>query len=185
MLDSSSSDKKEGVVDYFLSWTLRCASDDGIREYNNERLYHYCRKILSVLLFDDSSKIEEYQIKSVKTWKQWRQIDLCAEVVLENKSNEKEKYALLMENKVYTRLHNNQLERYQKIFEEEYNGGDFRLRYVYFTCHENLGEDELRCRENGFQAYTMDDVSYKASENEEFKLTGNALFDEFWLSNWG
>jgi len=185
MVDSSSSDKKEIVVDYFLSWTLRCASDGGLEYYNNERLVCYCRRILSVLLFDNPSKIKEYRIKSVKTWKQWKQIDLCAEIILENKSGEEEKYALLMENKVYTRLHGNQLERYKEIFEAEYHDSKFNLRYVYFTCHDDFGDDKVSCNENGFQAYTMDDVYNKASEYEEFELTGNALFDEFWLSSWG
>ena len=185
MLDSGSSDKKEIVVDYFLSWTLRCASDEGLEYYNNERLSCYCRRILSVLLFDNPSKIKEYRIKSVKTWKQWQQMDLCAEVILENKSSIEEKHALLMENKVYTRLHGNQLERYKTIFEEDYEGKEFKLHYVYFTCAEDFGEDEAICRKSGFQAYTMDDVYNKISENEELELTGNALFDEFWLSSWG
>ena len=175
----------ELVVDFFLSWTLRCASEEGMERYNNETLCRYCRKILSVLLFDDSSKIQEYRIKSVKTWKQWKSIDLCAEIELENKSGKIEKHALLMENKAYTRLHNNQLERYREIFDGHYNCSEFKQRYVYFTCHDNLGEDEVLCRENDFRAYTMDDVFNKASENEEFELTGNALFDEFWLSCWG
>ena len=185
MLDSSSSDKKEIVVDYFLSWTLRCASNEGLEHYNNERLVCYCRRILSVLLFDDPSTIEEYQVKSVKTWKQWKQIDLCAEIILENKSGEEEKYALLMEDKVYARLHGNQLERYKDIFEKEYQDTGFKQRYIYFTCNDNFGDDEASCDENGFRAYTMDNVFDKVSEYEELEPTGNALFDEFWLSCWG
>ena len=185
MMDSGHTDKKEIVVDYFLSWTLRCASDDAMAVYNNDLLCDYCRKILSVLLFDNPSKIEEYRIESVKTWKQWKQIDICAEIILENKSNEKERYALLMENKVYTRLHGNQLERYKERFEEHYKNSGFKQHYVYFTCDNNFGEDGKYCNEKGFRAYTMNEVYNKALRSENVELTGNALFDEFWLSCWG
>ncbi|MDR1373025.1 MAG: hypothetical protein LBJ17_07940, partial [Dysgonamonadaceae bacterium] len=88
-------------------------------------------------------------------------------------------------NKVYSRLHSNQLERYREIFKEHYKDTDFSLNYVYFTCHDDLGEDEKCCLENGFRPYTMNMVYDKAFENENMELTGNSLFDEFWLSNWG
>ncbi|OAV75702.1 hypothetical protein Barb7_00658 [Bacteroidales bacterium Barb7] len=79
MVDSSDSDKKELVIDFFLSWTLRCAGKDG-EIYENELLSDYCRRILSVLLFGNADNINDYTVKSVKTWKQWKDIDLHANV---------------------------------------------------------------------------------------------------------
>ena len=180
MMDDSKSDKKELVVDYFLSWTLRCASEENINTCF-PLVNEYAKIILETLLELEYNALSH--IKSVKTWKQWKQIDLWVEIVTEQC-----KYALLIETKAYSHLHSNQLERYKEIFENHYENTDFQKHYCLFTLMEEvLKEDLEECEKNEFKAFTMDDI-YNQLEiryPKELKLTGSDFFDEFWFGKWG
>lgn len=190
MMDKSRTDNKESIIDYMLSWTLRMSSISVDCENNSVR--NYCRRILSKLLFDDINKIDkDYKsIESVETWKQWNKIDLLAEVELIDNENNKSKHALLIEDKAYSSLHHDQLNRYKKTFEETYKGTGFEnnLHYVYFTIKERhkIVDDEVLCKEAGFQHYTMEEIRdcFWATEDDLIP-TGNEIFDEFWIKNWG
>ena len=186
MKDKQSSDKIESLVDAFLSWTIQCCDTDKVARYNNARLYDYCKKIASVLLFGNPEELDKYKILSVEAWRQWEKIDLCAEFVLKNKATQKEeKYALLLENKGYSSTHSNQLERYRTIFETHYNGKGFKLEYAYFSCKDQLNElEKEECQSAGYRAYTMDQVFDLANPNKDWDYTGNAIFDEFWFTTW-
>jgi len=179
MMDNSKSDKKELVVDYFLSWTLRCASEENI----NARfplVNEYAKIILEILLGLDNTL---GQIKSVKTWKQWEQIDLWIEII-----TNKCKYALLIETKAYSHIHSNQLERYKETFENHYEDTDFQKHYCLFTLMDEVSKEDLEeCEKNKFKAFTMNDVynHLESRYSKELKLTGSDLFDEFWFGKWG
>ncbi|HCY41729.1 MAG TPA: hypothetical protein DHV48_10295 [Prolixibacteraceae bacterium] len=190
MMDNSVSDNKESIIDYMLSWTMRmsCVPEDGF----NSDVRDYCRKILSIMVFGDIENIDKYykSIQSVKTWRQWKRIDLCAEIEFIDQENKLSKHALLIENKAYSSLHNDQLNRYKKIFEEEYKGTPFEnnLHYLYFTIkdREKIVSDGLLCDEANFRHFTMDEImAYIWKTSEELMLTGNDIFDEFWIKNWG
>lgn len=190
MMDNSSSDSKELIIDFMLSWTFRMSTvyDDG---YNNV-VKDYCIKILSKLMFDDINRIiENYKgIKSVKTWKQWQRIDLLAEVELIDFDNIVSKHVLVIENKGYSSLHGDQLNRYKEIVKNEYLGTDFEknIHYVYFSINERhkISDDILICNEAGFIPYAMDDVQSSIWPTmEALKKTGHEIFDEFWICQWG
>lgn len=186
MHDEKNTGKKESLVDFFLSWTLRCITNRE-RDYHNPKMEEYCKSITSVLLFGDAEKLSKYEIKQVKTWLQWKNIDLCAEFYLFNNETQKEeKYALLLENKVYTSIHNNQLQNYKETFERYYKDTEFNREYVFFSCKSELSDWEKKeCISASYRAYTMDEVLNSAKKEKEWDWTGNALFDEFWLSTWG
>ena len=140
MHDEKNTGKKESLVDFFLSWTLRCITNRE-RDYHNPKMEEYCKSITSVLLFGDAEKLSKYEIKQVKTWLQWKSIDLCAEFYLFNNETQKEeKYALLLENKVYTSIHNNQLQNYKETFERYYKDTEFNREYVFFSCKSKLND---------------------------------------------
>lgn len=187
MMDESNTDNKESIIDYMLSWTLRMANVPV--NFENITLIDYCQQILSKILFDDQLKIKnEYKsIESVKTWKQWKQIDLCAEVILIDKNSNESKHALLIENKAYSTLRNDQLKRYYEIFEEEYKDKDFERHYAYFTIRENVPpEDQSLCDEANYRAFTMDEIADSIWPTQaDLKPTGNEIFDEFWVKSWG
>lgn len=192
MMDDSDSDKKELVVDFFLSWTLRIA---GNKESKNKLLNKYSTQILSKLFFGTPKHINHSEIDTIKVWKQWNNIDLTAELKLKDGT----KHALLMENKVYQSLSKDQLTNYKKIFFNHYKDKDFKLYYTFFTCHDEVSVSEIKaCKEadsieyendTEFKAYTMDDVINSLTDENDKKgkngdLTENPLFDEFWMFNW-
>ena len=188
MKDKRNSDKIEGLAEAFLSWTLQCCDADNAIKYNNYKSHKYCRKIASVLLFGNPDSLDDnvYKIERAETWKQWDKIDLRAEFEITNiKTQEKKKYALLIENKGYSSTHSDQLARYKTTFEGHYNGKDFKLEYAYFSCKDNLNDlEKEECLKAGYRAYTMDQVSDLANPNKDWDYTGNALFDEFWFTTW-
>ena len=186
MKDKQNSDKIESLVDAFLSWTLQCCDTSKVERYNNSKLHEYSKRITSVLLFGNPDELNKYEILSVETWRQWKSIDLCAEIFLKNKETQKdEKYALLIENKGYSSTHSDQLARYKTTFEGHYNGKDFALEYAYFSCKDNLNDlEKEECQSAGYRAYTMDQVFDLANPNKDWDYTGNALFDEFWFTTW-
>lgn len=190
MMDSSNSDSKELIIDYMLSWTLRmsCVYDDG---YNN-KVKGYCTQMLSKIVFDDLNKIRDHYnfIKSVKIWRQRKRIDLWAEIELIDKEDKVSYHALLIESKAYSCIHHDQLNTYKKIFEENYKGTAFEknLHYAYFTIKERkyITSDEEACRAANFLCHTMDEIMDAIWPNmEDFKPTGNEIFDEFWIKSWG
>jgi len=69
MHDEKNKDKKESLVDFFLSWTLRCIIMKK-REYHNPKMEEYCKSITSVLLFGNAEKLNNYKVEQVKTWLQ-------------------------------------------------------------------------------------------------------------------
>ncbi len=188
MKDKRDSDKIEGLAEAFLSWTLQCCDADNAIKYNNYKSHKYCRKIASVLLFGNPDSLGDniYKIERAETWRQWDKIDLWAEFEITNiKTQEKKKYALLIEVKGYSSAHDNQLARYKTIFENHYNEKDFALEYVYFSCKEELKDwEKEECQSAGYRAYTMGDVFDLANPNKDWDYTGNALFDEFWFTTW-
>ena len=186
MKDKQNSDKIESLVDAFLSWTLQCCDTRKVERYNNSKLHEYSKRITSVLLFGNPNELNKYEILSVETWRQWKSIDLCAEIFLKNKETQKdEKYALLIEDKGYSSAHSDQLARYKTTFENHYNEKDFALEYVYFSCKDNLNDlEKEECLKAGYRAYTMDQVFDLANPNKDWDYTGNALFDEFWFTTW-
>ncbi|MDE5963744.1 MAG: PD-(D/E)XK nuclease family protein, partial [Alistipes sp.] len=116
MCDDSECDHgKETMLDYELSWVIRLAAD---REQckGNEALYTKCRAILGKLL--EEKRVGEYHVKSASVWKQWRRIDLTANIMLE-KNGCLEKHVIIVENKAYTQLRDNQL-AYSEIVNDEY-----------------------------------------------------------------
>ncbi|NVN95257.1 MAG: PD-(D/E)XK nuclease family protein [Bacteroidetes bacterium] len=190
MMDDSVSDNKESIIDYMLSWTLRMSSVSN-DNFNNV-VRDYCKKILFKIMLVDIDMINEnYKIiQSVKIWKQWRGIDLCAEIEFIDKNENLSKHALLIEDKAYSSIHGDQLNRYKNIFEEHYKGTEFEenLHYVYFTIKERdrIFDDEILCKEAGYIAYTMEEIrEYLWPGNVVIPPTGNEIFDEFWIKNWG
>jgi len=178
--DKSSNLDHELLLDYFLGWTLRC-SNEKVEDY---KVKEAAKRILSFLIYD---KLENFEVISVETWKQWNKIDLSAEVIL-TKSNTTEKYAILFENKMYTHVHSNQLNRYKEIFEKFYsnpknNKTDYKRIYVFLTCFYNECDyevDFIECKKHNYKPYSFGWLKTKT----KIEATGNYLFDEFWFRYW-
>ena len=177
--DDENSDGIEALNDYFLSWTIRCAVD---YEHENKKVQEYSKKILTFLIFgENSNEVVEYI--SVNTVKQVKSIDLIAEIKLK-KSGKLEKYVLLFENKQYTNIHSNQLNRYKSFIDSYYsdknnNKTDYKRKYIFITGLDQVPEsDKEQCEKANFEYYTFMELREKFGDVEE---TGNYLFDEFWF----
>ena len=120
MKDSSEGDKgKEAMLDFVLSWTLRVASDAYPDKEVKQTLHKACRRILFKLIFGlkryEEIERKQCQVCSVQVWKQWNNIDLHANVTLRIDGGEPEYHVIVVENKIYTPLRDNQLGRYKEI----------------------------------------------------------------------
>lgn len=183
MCDDSKCDHgKETMLDYELSWVIRLAAD---REQckGNEALYTKCRAILGKLL--EEKRVGEYCVESVNVRKQWKRIDLIANVVLKN-NGALENHVIIVENKAYTQLRDNQL-AYSEIVNDEYGSYPDRTECIkhfwVITCFDSdkSGYIELvnKCQGTCWKSIALTDLQ----DNTE-PLTGEALFDEFWLKSW-
>ena len=196
MRDSTEGDgKAEIVMDYVMSWSLRHATDEYIEK--KPKLSEYCRYMLGVLLGITIDK--NTHVESVKVWKEWQNIDLSVEAIIKNGETTTH-YALLIENKYYGRLHDNQLQRYQAIFDAYYEEKNkeikrkidkWELRYKLVSCFDRKKQlDELYAdgiKETKFKGLTF----YKLlcpdkwqKEEKKYEDSESEIFNEFWLRKW-
>ena len=188
MHDSSTKDgKAETIMDYVLSWCLRFAES----KYSTAKpvLTKYCRFILGQLI--DKKITDETNVVSVEVWKGWQYIDLTVEVIIDNNGIE-EKHAILIENKYYTRLRENQLVRYKNAFLDNYKETDeWNKHYILISCldsHEEVeevyGED---LKSAGFTAFSFDQLINPEcwlDDKKKYMPTESDIFNEFWFC-WG
>lgn len=200
MCDSTEGDgKAEIVMDYIMSYSLRHAADNYKLE-NKPILSRYCRYMLGKLL---GIAIDETTcVTSVKVWKEWHYMDLCAEVKLTRRGQE-EYYALLIENKYYSPLHykkdanghwRNQVDVYKEIFESHYNSlsdkKKWNLRYALVSCFDSTEEkihmydEALKYKFKVFGFYDIIDENFKDKEKEIYNDSESDIFNEFWLRRW-
>ena len=175
--DGMDSHEAEIMLDYFLSWTIRCASD---YEDENKLVQKYSKKVLFKILEHNLYNIssEDIEVIRVDTWKQWGNIDLLAEIEL--KINEAtQKYVIVFENKLYTNVHDNQLIKYKETVCEEYKDKpEYEKVYVFLTCFEEVPEKDIKaCKKAGYLYYAFQELRDSFDGDE----TGNYLFDEFWF----
>lgn len=101
----------------------------------------------------------------------------------------KEYHAILIENKYYTGIHDNQLERYRQIFEEYYSDKSDNLKrnlhYALVTCLYDVDTHyaplATTAKVNKFDIYHLFDL-VDASLN--YKETESDIYNELFLRNW-
>lgn len=194
MRDSTEGDgKAEIVMDYVMSWSLRHA----VKNETNEKtpiLYDYCRYMLYKLL-QLKAPLEQIVFEKVEVWKEWQYMDLCVEVELKN-NGKNEYYALLVENKYYGKLRDNQLQRYQEIFKTYYDakkgkGITWILRYSLVSCIDRQEQFEKLytkgMKNTEFKGLTFYDLLHHSYWDEtagKYKDSESEIFNEFWLRRW-
>ncbi len=179
--DNSEGNPAELLIDYFMSWTLRCALEEKpenisktVQEYSKQVLYFFLKPELGGVNLDD------IKVKEVETLKQWNKIDLLCAVKVTIKEVPKW-FVLTFENKMYTKLHGNQLDKYISAVNTRYPDDDIVKLFIYITTHEKVPpEDKEQCGEK-FRALTLGDVG-KHLQKKYPERSGNALFDEFWYN---
>lgn len=168
----------ETIQDFYLSWVLRCSDE----KYNTEAniVHEISKKITCKLL--NISEPKSVKIISVKTWRQWSYIDLLAEIIISIDGVE-EKFALNIENKWYTSIRDNQLEKNVTLFDAYYNKEEWsKLNYLIFCDYEKIDSiTEENAKRNNYSILTICDLQEEIGKIES---TGNSLFDAFWFWNY-
>ena len=168
MIDNSDNDgHAETMMDYIISWPLRCAVDNSC--VGKPILMKQCKKILCKLIGIDEPHVVE--VMNVETWKQDQYIDLWVhvELVIDGKA---ESHAILIENKYYTGLHDatdddgvrrNQLLVYRKRFDKYYETQEkeWVRHYCLITCIEREEPEK-------FEKYMRDLIRISKKQNKEY-----------------
>lgn len=166
---------KEVIMDYVISWTLRRAQNCCSGE--KPILYRYCRNFLGFLL---KRKLKDSDIVLVKTWKQENWIDLWVWV-----SANGVEYDILIEDKYYSRLRNNQLSRYKLYFDDwlDQNRRHSNRRYWLLTCLDRPKTTIYNsAKRDGFTISSWDDMKEALGGGETIvNECESDIFNEFWL----
>lgn len=182
MTDHSEGDKgKEAVMDFQISWVLRMAADE---DYTKDKPIFrlYSRYMLFRLLNKPFPYKEE--IVSVRVWKEWENIDICAEVELKV-GDKKELHVLLIENKVYTSMKAWQRDDYPKVlqqFYKEHGRGEYKPHNILITCTDSDTEYmkmKIFCENTDWQVISIYDIILDLTQETE-----SEMFNEFWIYNW-
>ncbi|PWH85240.1 PD-(D/E)XK nuclease family protein [Brumimicrobium oceani] len=178
----------ETTQDFFLSWTLRCSQEK--YKDTNPIVYNYSRKILYALIIGENDNQNIYNVKSevnesfvvleVKTYRQWKQIDLLVEIKIRN-NNKEEKYVLNIENKWYTNIRTGQLEKSKQAVEEVYNS-EFKIVNLLIFCDDEKINESIKnqCTDINYKALSIIDLK-RLSNIDNNEISNNYLFDEYWF----
>lgn len=183
--DSEGNHGKETMLDYQLSYLLRIANtcEDGSE---------LAGRVLMRLIEESPSYIQGYIenlcIEEIKVWKQWQHIDLIAEVEADC-GDGMQKHVIVIENKAYTYIHDDQLSRYTEIIEDYYKDKDVSIHYWVITFFD-YGSNEYKttadqCKEakGRWKCLSFDEM-IDLTEKERRNGTYNTIIDEFWIKKW-
>jgi hypothetical protein len=155
---------KELSQDAFFTWLLQWADDDNA--VSNQQLNDTAKDFVKFLIQQqhDTSTLE---IKKVKADRQWKNIDIWAEV--------NDAYFLVIEDKTNSAEHSEQLERYRNIAIEEYKDRNFNHVFIYLkTGNESL----TTLKKAGEKGYAIVDRKALLSVFNQ-RQVHNEIFNEF------
>ena len=175
---------KEVIMDYVISWMLRRAQTVCTEE--KPILFNYCRKFLEKLIGREIHPKEEV---IVETWKQYGRIDLWAYVKISE-----EEHDILIEDKYYTAVHDDQLIRYKGIFDNWLNihrpKTPVRYRHYWLlSCFDNqessVGIYNADLKKSGFEPLFWDDMLKSMGlDSDNPQPSESDIYNEFWLATW-
>jgi hypothetical protein len=179
-VDDSESDKYEEVADFYIAWTLRCAEKKyEIVDNIVDNTVHTCsKKLLSLFIKDNADYLNNKDVISVKTWKQWNSIDIWVEAKIQEECGPK-LYPFIIEDKYCSILTDSQLKKYKHI--PMYDTDKSNIKYFVIRLEQNDkydNTDERICADCGYKLLRWTDLKNAMALKE---ATGNALFDEFWF----
>ena len=119
----------------FLAWLLDANQS---HKLGDTFLKRFLRQVFTSEKFHDVNQIdvEELDLSKVQILREWKNIDIL--ILLEN-------VVVCIENKVLSKEHSNQLNRYRKIIDENFK--DYRKTYVFLTPEGDLSDDETEIYE--------------------------------------
>ena len=174
----------EAMLDFQMSWLMRLSAE---KSFKQERLHKISKQVLLRLIEEKGDR--DIEVERVEVWRQWESIDVIAEVDIKV-DDITEHHLVVIEDKAYTLLHDNQLARYKEAVSGYYEGKPkpkFNIHYWVITFYDDDSsrwekiDDE--CKNNGWKLLSFYDViGWK--DGEIFEDTESDLFNEFWLREW-
>lgn len=184
---------RENVLDFQMSWVLRTGANlnEAVERPN---LYKHCRAILLRLIGFEKEQWDSIRVTEVKVWKQWKKIDVLANVFIKI-NNKEERHVLLIEDKAYTNMSLRQRDVYPLIVKEEYDGygigntpedikwRNYILHQYVITCFD-AGDDnkdlEVFCKDTDWKVVPFVELLDKTLDT----TTESDMFDDFWFTKW-
>jgi hypothetical protein len=152
--------------DAVITWLLQWANP-AVKSLDIE--LHRCGMALLQLFLNGD--IEASKIQNVDAGRQWEGIDIWAEVVGDNT----EKLFLIIENKIFTEEHSNQLVRYKEIAQVYADEHGFSLRCVYVKIGSQTQKTINRIAEKGYR--TIDRNNILACLNDFANISDRVVKD--------
>ena len=119
---------KELSHDGFFTWLIQWADNENAKY--NQKLHETAQEFVRFLLRKNS----DFSITKVKVGRQWKNIDIWAEI--------NEDFFIIIENKTNTGEHSNQLDRYKKLAQEKCEKDNRQLVCIYLKT----GSDSIHSR---------------------------------------
>lgn len=153
---------KELSQDGFFAWLLQWADQNN--EHINSELNRTAQDFVRRLI----GQTDNYAVTTVVAGRQWHDIDVWAEVNGE--------YFICIEDKTNTGRHSNQLARYKKLVEDEYDGKPQTLIFIYLkTGNESLSSLGLIKSQEGYMIIDREMVL----EILNTRQVNNDIFNDF------
>lgn len=178
----------EALLDFEISWILRLCSKNVAENYKKKKILIYqCRLILQKLTNIDPNIV----IDDVKVWRQWNCIDVIAEIYVGDVL-----HVLVLEDKAYTSMRQNQRDEYPKRVFDYYGKTpgkkiDFHFGVItFFESHEEEYKNLMSFvkKSDGFgpnNKYCWNVFSATALPDWDVDdYTESDLFNEFWFAKW-
>jgi hypothetical protein len=129
---------KELTQDGFVTWLLKWA--DPVNKKYDTKLNECGVDFVKFLIRKQYN--DNIEIKKVEADRQWKNIDICADV--------NEQYFIIIEDKTFTGEHSNQLEIYKKISLERCKKSDRKLICIYLKTGTEAKSSLKNIAEKGF-----------------------------------
>ena len=158
----------------------------------NHATYYPNAKSLTLKVLFDKDTLKTLGAQAVGYDGVDKRIDVLANVMI--KCNDKEeRHLIVIENKAYTKIHNDQLNRYEKIINKEYGNDNFQRDFIkHFWVITLSGLNESGEYDNNYWILkSMCDSAYADWKLLSFDdvmdddtPTGSEHFDDFWIYKW-
>jgi hypothetical protein len=155
---------KELSQDGFFTWLLQWADKDNAA--HNQRLNDTAKDFIKFLI-QQQHEISALEIKKVDAARQWKNIDIWAEV--------NDEYFIVIEDKTNSAEHSEQLERYKNIAIEEYKGKKFKHVFIYLKTGNESLEALKKVSEKGYAIIDRKGILSVFNQRE----VHNNIFNEF------
>jgi len=155
---------KELSQDGFFTWLLQWADKDNA--VHNHQLNDTAKDFVRFLI-QQQHETSALEIRKVDAARQWKNIDIWAEV--------NDEYFIVIEDKTNSAQHSEQLERYKNIAIEEYKGKNFKHVFIYLKTGNESLETLKNVSEKGYAIIDRKGILCVFNQRQ----VHNEIFNEF------